>query len=131
MEQELYHHGIKGMKWGIRRTPAQLGHKIFKKTSSNKSSDKPKKSSKSTTKIEKGKNFVKKNWKIMLGAGATAGATAGLAALGLDFMDNIRKDQLLSNFESYSDRPDSFYDYYSDGANRREYNIRRMHRDDI
>lgn len=23
---ELYHHGIKGMKWGIRRTPAQLGH---------------------------------------------------------------------------------------------------------
>lgn len=23
---ELYHHGIKGMKWGIRRTPEQLGH---------------------------------------------------------------------------------------------------------
>lgn len=25
---ELYHHGIKGMKWGVRRTAAQLGHKI-------------------------------------------------------------------------------------------------------
>ena len=25
---QLYHHGIKGMKWGIRRTPAQLGHQI-------------------------------------------------------------------------------------------------------
>lgn len=31
---ELYHHGVKGMKWGVRRTPAQLGHK----TSSRKKS---------------------------------------------------------------------------------------------
>lgn len=26
---ELYHYGVKGMKWGIRRTPAQLGHKSY------------------------------------------------------------------------------------------------------
>lgn len=26
MEYELYHHGIKGMKWGVRRTKKQLGH---------------------------------------------------------------------------------------------------------
>ena len=25
-DNELYHHGIKGMKWGVRRTAAQLGH---------------------------------------------------------------------------------------------------------
>ncbi len=25
---ELYHHGIKGMKWGVRRTAAQLGHRV-------------------------------------------------------------------------------------------------------
>ena len=29
--EEIYHHGIKGMKWGVRRTPEQLGQR-FKKT---------------------------------------------------------------------------------------------------
>lgn len=27
-EYELYHHGVKGQKWGIRRTAAQLGHRV-------------------------------------------------------------------------------------------------------
>lgn len=27
---ELYHYGVKGMKWGIRRTPQQLGHTVAK-----------------------------------------------------------------------------------------------------
>jgi hypothetical protein len=28
---ELYHHGVKGQKWGVRRTPEQLGHKVSSK----------------------------------------------------------------------------------------------------
>ena len=43
-DNELYHHGIKGMKWGIRRTPAQLGHPT-KKSSSNQRRDEMKKMS--------------------------------------------------------------------------------------
>ena len=30
---EIYHHGIKGQKWGVRRTKEQLGHKNKSKTS--------------------------------------------------------------------------------------------------
>lgn len=29
---ELYHHGVKGQKWGVRRSPEQLGHRTKKQT---------------------------------------------------------------------------------------------------
>lgn len=32
MENGIYHYGVKGMKWGVRRTPAQLGHKVVKRS---------------------------------------------------------------------------------------------------
>lgn len=33
---DLYHHGVKGMKWGVRRTPQQLGHDIRKRRAQKK-----------------------------------------------------------------------------------------------
>lgn len=54
---ELMHHGIKGMRWGVRRTQAQLGHKP---TSSSKSA-----SSKSdSSKLSKLKRLRKNKLKI-------------------------------------------------------------------
>lgn len=32
MAEEIWHHGIKGMKWGVRHTPEQLGHRTGSKS---------------------------------------------------------------------------------------------------
>lgn len=52
MEKDyLYHHGVKGMKWGIHRTPEQLGHRVEVGHAKGPSKDpNPKKLSKGTIK---------------------------------------------------------------------------------
>ena len=59
---ELYHHGIKGMKWGVRRTQSQLGHDTGR-TNSKKSKRQLKAEAKQLKKDQKewDKNF-NKNW---------------------------------------------------------------------
>ena len=58
VDEFLEHHNIKGQRWGIRRTPEQLGHKVSKlkkKTAKleQKSIDKEKKANKYSAKYHK------------------------------------------------------------------------------
>ena len=48
---ELYHHGIKGMKWGVRRTKTQLGY-------GNAASSRRKKNNSKSEVVAKGRKAV-------------------------------------------------------------------------
>ena len=55
---ELYHHGVKGMKWGVRRTKAQLGYKVsrgLKKAGKSLSETMKKQKAKRAAKVAKSK----------------------------------------------------------------------------
>lgn len=73
LDNELYHYGVLGMKWGVRRTPAQLGYKS--------TSIKSAMARRSNEKVDKGFNNWKENAQkrdkaIDLGKKATAAKMA-------------------------------------------------------
>lgn len=74
---ELYHHGVKGMKWGIRR----------KKPSPNKSSNLSKSSKSSDVKnsIERGRQKAKRFLQQNGGTIVKTGAIIGLSAIGIPY----------------------------------------------
>ena len=68
-DKVLYHYGVKGMKWGVRRTQAQLGHKT--------SSTKKKKTDK-VDKAEKVNNVIQNTVPITVAALNTAAMATGV-----------------------------------------------------
>ena len=82
MENSLAHYGVKGMKWGIRRTQTQLGHKTRSNGDKKQSDDLEKKFSKT---VNRGKDFVRRNKKTIL----TVTAIAASSAIGAPWVGSI------------------------------------------
>lgn len=75
MEKELYHYGVKGMKWGVRRYQNSDGTR----TAAGKKRDSF--NNKLNRVAESGKNFVKKHGRTIAMASATGLAVAGYVCL--------------------------------------------------
>ena len=105
---ELYHHGIKGQRWGIRRTPAQLGYKASSSSSSSKTIDRISRINAGTDdKIKKIKAKSKDQAKI---SKAQAKANARIEKANLKAQAKIEKASNLSSKKSFfktKDKTDS------------------------
>lgn len=77
MDEELYHYGVKGMKWGVRRNHKQLGH--TKKNAENKADISLE------NRVNKGKNATEKFLKQYGPTLAKAGVITALAAIGIPY----------------------------------------------
>lgn len=72
---ELCHHGVKGMHWGIRRTPAQLGHlsEKLKKRNAKYSKRVPKLESKANLETSRGRALFAKGMQTRRGTDLSIG----------------------------------------------------------
>lgn len=91
-ENELYHHGVKGMKWGRRRARSKSGSSGGKKSHSINKAEVSKKVNAAKTKaknsVNKGAQFVYENRSTILHVGLRA-AAVGAAVVGAPYVASI------------------------------------------
>lgn len=97
---ELYHYGIKGMRWGVRRTPEQLGHKTGSRSRKGERLDRIKSSAKKaavrtyrTAKVVAGsgrKLLLRYSMNKFFGTQLSSPAIRSYARIGKEAVDELR-----------------------------------------
>lgn len=107
MRNSIYHHGIKGMKWGVRRTPAQLGYKPAKKKISEMSDNELQQRINRMQKERQYKDMVKPNY-VKAGERLVKGI---LIASGTEIVKEYVKNNMRSGLEALLEVPDIQFSY--------------------
>lgn len=90
----LYHHGIKGMRWGVIRTPEQLGHKSKKKRAKDMTDDELRKAV-NRMNLEKQYNSMINDKSVSIGKRFLKFATASIIApLAAEMGKNLLREQI-------------------------------------
>lgn len=107
MQNSIHHYGIKGMKWGVRRTPSQLGHKPAKKKISEMSDNELQQKINRMLKERQYKDMIKPNY-VKTGERLVKGV---LIAAGTELAKEYAKKHMRSGLESLFEVPDIQFSY--------------------
>lgn len=107
MQNSIYHYGIKGMKWGVRRTPSQLGHKSTKKRVSEMSDNELQQKINRMLKERQYKDMIKPNY-VKAGERFVKGV---LIAASTELAKEYAKKHMRNGLETLFEVPDIQFSY--------------------
>lgn len=104
MEEDLYHYGVKGMKWGVRRSQKKDGTRISRGQKRDESSEKDVTASERISRaFNKGKQAVSDFYHKHPGATILLGSALALTGFAaVDALDSYMMDQQFGSIQGYS-----------------------------